>query len=96
MKDLTDTSIYTVSIKNNVTLDLNGHDLAADYVMVFDGLIKNSTGSAKGKLITNKNSLVYIGKTISANSTGNVLPVWDVTANNGYIFCNVDSITNLL
>lgn len=91
LKDLTTANSLkqgTLEVAPNVTLDLNGYDLEAKTVLAW-GLVKNNRGSAPGKLIIAKDSLLYTG--IMTNSSDYVLPVWDT---NGYVFCAISGITN--
>ena len=72
-----DITVGRVVVPKNVTLDLNGHILTADFAVVVNGRLRNST-SAAGKIVIPQDMLTVVG------DNNGVLPVWD-PANGCYV-----------
>ena len=73
------TETRLVLIYENITLDLNGHILKADYLAAFDGHIIDGSAEKTGMLVTRQNHVDFYAK-------NKQMPVW---TGEGYVFTTV-------
>lgn len=69
-----DTTAARVVVPKGVLLDLNGHTLTSDFVVVVNGQLFDSTNST-GKIVIPQDMLTIVG------DNNGVLPVWDPNEN---------------